>query len=344
MAGRAPSFLVINVARIGDTLLATPAMRAIAAAYPRSAITALAHPNRAEALEGLPFVSRLGRITKRTAFWRGWLTRRRYDYAIVYGFDESLVTYAMRVAERVVAFRQKDDKINQRLYRCVDEPATGSENAVLQRLRLTDALGIAHAGRRIAYQVSPDEADAAAARRARDVPSDRSPLIGLNVATFPKKLFRRWPVEQFEQLSKRIVAEWPRAHLIIFGGNEELGGARWLKERLGNRATLYAGQLSLRETAASMSLTDLYVGLDTGPTHLISAFDIPLIALYHCAIPSRQIAPLDHPCLYVIDHPKLGADCNESTPMSEITVDNVFSQVRRALAEHPPRSAAFQAQ
>jgi len=105
-AGR-PSFLFINVARIGDTLLATPAMRAITSAHPGCHITALAHPKRAEVLQGLAFLAHIGGITKNTAPWRGRLGGRRYDYAVVYGFDEALVAYALRVADRVVAFRQR---------------------------------------------------------------------------------------------------------------------------------------------------------------------------------------------------------------------------------------------
>lgn len=337
MSGPVPSFLVINVARIGDTLLVTPAMRAIAAAYPGCRITALAHPKRAEVLNALPFLARVGGITKNTAPWRGRLGGRRYDYALVYGFDEPLVAYALRVADRVAAFRQKDETLNRRLYRCVDELTAGTEHAVAHRLRLTAALGIPAAGRRLAYRVAPDEAAAATARLAADAPAEAAPLIGLNVATFPTKVFRRWPVEHFCELSERVIAEWPRAHFLVFGGDEEPRDMRRLKKRLGDRATLYAGRLSLRESAALMSLTDLYVGLDTGPTHIMSAFDIPLVALYHCRIPSRQIAPLDHPALYVIDHPRRGGDCTESTPMSEITVDEVFAHVKRGLAEHPPR-------
>jgi heptosyltransferase III len=338
MSPAAPSFLVINVARIGDTLLATPALRAIAAAHPGGSITALAHPKRAEVLLGLPFVTRVGRITKNTAPWRGRLGGPRFDHALVYGFDEALVGYALRVSERVVAFRQRDEALNRRLFRIVDEPAPGSENAVLQRLRLTAALGIREAGRRLAYRVAPDEAGAARARLAADVPRDAAPLVAFNVATFPTKVFRRWPVEQFGELAERIVAEWPRAHFAVFGGDEELAATRRLKQRLGMRVTVYAGRLSLRESAALMSMTDLYVGLDTGLTHIMSAFDIPLVALYHCAIPSRQIAPLEHPCLYVLDHPRSGGACSESTPMSEIGVDAVLAQVQRALSEHPPRS------
>jgi len=336
MSAGNPSFLFINVARIGDTLLATPAMRAIAAAHPGCRITALAHPKRAEVLRGLPFLARVGGITKNTAPWRGRLGSARYDCALVYGFDEALLAYALRVAARVVAFRQRDQALNRQLYRCVEEPPAGAENAVLHRLRLVAALGVPAAGGRLAYCVAPNEAAAALARLASEIPAHASPLVGMNVATFPTKLFRRWPIGQFGELSTRIAAEWPHAHVLIFGGDEDLEGARRLKEQLGGRATLYAGRLALRESAALMALTDLYLGLDTGLSHIMSAFDVPLVALYHCRIPSRQIAPLDHPCLYALDHPRLGADCTESTPMSEITVDAVLTEVRRALAEHPP--------
>jgi lipopolysaccharide heptosyltransferase III len=340
MSGPAPSFLVINVARIGDTLLVTPAMRAIAAAFPGCRITALAHPKRAEVLEGLPFLERVGGITKNTAPWRGRLGGRRWDYALVYGFDAPLVAYALRAADRVIAFRQPDEALNRRLWRCVEVPAPQSEHGVAHRMRLATALGIPAAGRRLAYSVAPQEAAAARRRLAADAAPDASPLVGLNISTFPTKVFRRWPLEHYRELSERVFAEWPRAHVLVLGGDDEREEALTLKARLGERATAYAGRLSLRESAAVMSYTDLYVGLDSGPTHLMSAFDIPIVGLYHCFLPSRNIVPLDHPALYVVDHPTPAGACLESTPMSDITVDAVFAQVRRALAGHAPRPAA----
>src|SRR5262245_15493491 len=88
--------LLINVSRIGDTLLTTPALRSLAAAWPRATITALGHPARHEVLAHLPFVARAGAITKNTARLRGWLGSSSYDLALVYGFDEPLVAYALR--------------------------------------------------------------------------------------------------------------------------------------------------------------------------------------------------------------------------------------------------------
>ncbi len=86
-----------------------------------------------------------------------------------------------------------------------------------------------------------------------------------------------------------------------------------------------------------MSQLDLYVGVDTGPTHMMSAFDIPLVGLYHGYSRSELIGPLEHPCFYPVDHPRAGPDCPMGAAMAEITVERVFTAVRLALSEHPPR-------
>jgi heptosyltransferase-3 len=338
MSPLAPSFLFINVSRIGDTLFATPAIHAVAKTYPASPITVLGHPKRVEVLRGLPGVNAIGPITKRTAPWRGRFGRPRYQYAFVYGFDRALVAYALRVTEHVVAFRQNDTTLDQRLYRCVEPPPFQSEHAVLQLLRLPQAIGIAPAGLRLACHVLPVEALAARKRLASDVPAGASPLIGLQVASFPTRPYRDWPIEQFEGLARRIRERWPGSHFLIYGGADDRARTQWLKNQLGDCATHYAG-LPLRETAAVMSLTDLYIGVDTGPTHLMSTFDIPLVGLYHCLSSSHLTGPLEHPCLYAIDHPRLGKGCTEHSPMAEISIETVYARVTRALTEHPPLSA-----
>jgi heptosyltransferase III len=141
--------LVVNVTRIGDTLLTTPVLRALAKAWPHAALTFLGHPKRVEVVENLPFVAETGAITKHRAPWRGRLFGRRWDLALVYGHDLPLVEYALRVARRAVAFRQKEAAINERLYRAV-EPATSQRvHAVNQLLLLPEALGIEPDGRRL---------------------------------------------------------------------------------------------------------------------------------------------------------------------------------------------------
>lgn len=326
------SFLHINVARIGDTLLATPVMRAIRAAHPNARIDALAHPRRAEILRHLPFLNRVGGISKRSSWLRGRIGAARYDYAIVHGFDESLVAYALRVAKRVVAFRQRQEALNRKLYRAVEVPGFQSAHSVALALRLPAAIDIPPAGGRLSYRVTEAEDAFAAARLAADAPPCAYPLVGLQVASFPTKAYRDWPIGAFADLAQRISAQWPSAHFFIYGGANDVERTAWLGEQLGARATVYAGRLTLRETAAIMSRTQLYVGVDTGPTHIMSAFDIPLVGLYHCYSPSRLLGALDHPCFYPVDHPRPHR-CAVDVPMAEISADKVFAAVQRALAD-----------
>lgn len=328
--------LVINVSRIGDTLLVTPALRAIAEAHPDCRIDFLGHPKRAEIMENLPFLNRVGTITKKTAPWLGWGSRlfgRKYDWALVYGFDEPLVAYGLRVASNVIAFRQQDDDLNKRLYRVVEQPEFQSEHSVKQLLRLTAALDIPPVGFRLAYQVSEDEVRWAEQRLAKDLPGSAGPYIGLQIASFPTKAYRDWPVENFLSLCQSILREWPDAHFLIFGGSEERARTAFLEKNLGASATSYAGRLSLRQTVALMGRTDLYIGVDTGPTHLISALNVPMVVLYHGFSPSRLIGPIDHPKAFLIDHPRAAEGCSTDATMAEIGVERVWQIVRQALQD-----------
>lgn len=324
--------LFINVSRIGDTLLATPAMRAVAARWPRARLHILGHPRRAEVLRHLPFVHRTGVIEKHRAAFMGWMPGRPYDLAFVCNFDEPLVKYALRVARRVVAFRQADARLNARLYRAVEHPGPRSMHAVDIHLLLPAALGIAPAGRRLAYRITDDEARWARRFLQHEGVSGRHPLIGLQIASFPTKGYRDWPVENFLHLCGRIREARPDAHFLIFGGSlERKGRSAWLAEKLGRAATLCAGRLSLRQTAALMGELDLYVGVDTGPTHLMGALDRPMVVLFHSYSPSWLLAPQEHACCHVIDHPRAG----HGTPadsMREITVEQVWQTVATVLS------------
>jgi heptosyltransferase-3 len=328
--------LFINVSRIGDTLLVTPAVRAVAAACPVANITFLGHPKRMEILQNLPFVSRVGAITKHRARWLGRAGGKRYDLAFVCGFDAAIVAYALRVAKQVVAFRQPDEALNARLFCIAESPPFQTEHAVRIKLRLPATVGIAPAGLHLAYQVTDDEDAWARKELARVPPPVASPLVGLQVASFPTKAYRDWPLGHFIALADRIRSGWPRAHFLIFGGKADRARTAALTLHLGAAATSYAGRLTLRQTAALMNLLDLYIGVDTGPTHIMSALQRPMVALYHGYSPSRVLAPLGHPCAYVVDHPLADHGATPETPMADISVDSVWRMVQRALREHPP--------
>lgn len=340
-----PSFLAIHVTRIGDTMMFTPALRAIAKAFPGSEITCLGHPNRHTALQNLPFVKHVGSISKNTAVWRGWLGRKKWDYAIVTGFDEPLVAYALRVAHKVVAFRQSDERLNRQLYRVVEPSPVNSLHGVRQFLMLPDALGISPDGYRLAYRVTQEEQTSARERLSKLWPAHPSPLVGLMLESFPTKPYRDWPAEHFVKLCRHVLDTYPEACFILLGGGLPQEKVALFHDTFGERVANLSSRLSLRQSAAIMAELDLYVGVDTGPTHIAGALDVPMIALYHCLHPSKGLKPLERPRLWILDLSlDEGEVCSSQTPLSRITVEAVWKCAKAALAEplSPPSISSDQ--
>ena len=315
--------LIIIVSRIGDTLLTTPAIKSISKHFKDAEITVLAHPNRYEILKSLPFINIVGCISKKTAFWRGRFAMI-YDMAFVYGYDSSLVSYALRVSKRVIAFKQNDKSINLKLYKSVVLTNEQKKTSIDSMMALPESIGISIVTRRLLFNVSEYESRIAEETiHKKDL--EGKFLIGLKVASFPTKAFRDWPIEYFLELCSRIYKKKPDVHFLIYGGRDEKDKVDWLYGQLNGNATSFIG-MTLRETAAIMSQTSMYIGVDTGPTHIMSTFDIPMIVLYHCLYSSKNVGTKGHPCLYAIDHPDFD-ECSKKSNMSDISVEDVINIV-----------------
>ncbi len=129
--------LIINVTRIGDTLFGVPSIRAIAQHYPGAEITVLAHPNRYEVLEHLPYVQHAGGITEKSCLVSRW-SGKQYDKAFVWGFDAPLIRYAARVSKEVIAHRQPDAAVNKLIDHIVDPLRHKANHVVKQLLTLPE--------------------------------------------------------------------------------------------------------------------------------------------------------------------------------------------------------------
>ena len=339
-AEAARRILAINVTRIGDTLLATPALRAIARFFPNADINCLGHPKRVEVIQHLPYLKKVGSIDKRRALYRGWLDALHgpeYDWAFVWGEDTALVHYALRKAKYVVAARQRDAQLNSRLFCAVELPRRLSIHAVAWSMALPQAVGIPVDDHRLDYHVTEAESAAAVARLADDgiTPGVPAPLIGMQVASFPTKSYRDWPIAHFVELTQRILVQWPKARFVLYGTADDKPRTMQLAARLDGMAVSYAGRLTLRETVAVMQQTDLYIGVDTGPTHLFSALQKPMVVLYHPSLPSALFKPLQHSALHAVDHPLAGPKADQTIPIADITVESVLAAVTEALERRP---------
>lgn len=339
------SVLVISVARIGDTILLTPCLKAIKATYPEATLTVLAHPKRKEVLENLEFIDRLGAITKTVAMWKGWWPGKPYDIALVYGRDAALVKYALRVAKSVVCFAEPEfSTIEDRALIKVNTP-TGSIHAIDHRLLLLAPIGITEiADQRLAMRFTAAERQGAEVFSLAQGLAGRHPLIGLQAFSFPAKAHRDWPLESFAALISRVKALHPSSLFVILGDQLAAERAQALLQRFPDCLKIVAGQLNLRQSAAFMARLDLYVGVDTGPTHIAGALGIPMVAMYHWKYPAANLRPLQNDRCRAIEHPATKKpDAGFPDGMEAIAVEQVVQAALSLLSNAEGRSGVANA-
>ncbi|PHM72715.1 glycosyltransferase family 9 protein [Xenorhabdus kozodoii] len=322
------NILIVNIARFGDTLLITPVIRALKEKWPEVNIDIFVHKKTKEILENIDLISELNVFSKGKAKWRGWFSRRHYDLALVYGQDKSLLQYAKRVANLTVYFSDiSARKSNEYVVAKPGELMPAQQ----ERALLINALGVEVNNWRLQYNVSPCE-EAYASDFLQQQGIERQLRIGFQLQSFPAKAYRDWPVEHFYQLAQRIYRDYPHAHILLLGSKEGEDSARSLAEKLGaSRCSSLAGKTTMRQNAAIMNQLNLYVGVDTGTTHLAGALGIPMVALYHSFHPGRFLAPQQHPKLEVIEHPVDNRQATRQDTMSAISVDQVWHSVQNLL-------------
>lgn len=311
--------LVLINARIGDTLLITPAIRAVRVAHPQARITVLAHWQRAPLLRGLDTIDELRPIRKVRLGFERLAQRARYDWAICYGDDARLLRYCMAVARETAAFAPPASEGPG--VRAVARPAA-LMHAVDERLLLAQAFGVPASGKRLDYRVTVQERAAADTFLRANGLQDRAVVV-LQVASYPGKAYRDWPIESFVALVAQLARAHPELAFAVMGDAASRARAQQLVSTQPSRVHDWSGRFDLRQTAALLERARLYVGVDTGPTHLAGALGVPMVGLYHCYHRGRFLAPLEHAALRVIEHPRTDDDCERVTPMSEISMDRV---------------------
>lgn len=322
--------LVVLVTRIGDTLLATPTLRALRERWPAARITVVVHPKRMDLLKNLPFVDALRpwgagfRMTARL------LPGRRHDLAFVFSSDRRQIAAARACADHVVAFGSPAEGDEATTF--VSDPV--GLHAARARAALVGAAGVEPRDFRLAFALDTAEMRWAAEAR-REIGG--APLVALQLHSFPTKKHRDWPLAHFTALVEKILEVHPQARFVITGDAATTPSAERLIAGFGDRVVDRSGRLDLRHTAALLSVCDLYVGVDTGPTHLAGAVGVPMVALYHAAYPGRNLAPIGHTACRVLEHPATGAAGAEAADMADIPPAEVARAALELIAERGSR-------
>lgn len=317
-----PRLLVICVARFGDTLLITPTVAALKERWPNSHLTVMAHPGRVEVLRHLDCIDHLAGITKHRARWLGWWPGRRFDAALIYGEETTLARFARRVARQVIGFAGRNKPAYDAALTIAVARPEQPMLAAAERALLLEPLGVVARSWHLSYvNIARERAEALDFIARRGWKNRR--LVGFQLQSFPTKAYRDWPPGHFTELAQRLLVRYPDIQIVLLGGSESQALAVQLAHALGERVDSVAGIFSMRQNAALIAQLALYVGVDTGPTHLAGALDVPMVAMYHCCHPGRFLAPQAHPALTVVEHPAV--QISRDASMAEISVDTIFS-------------------
>ena len=107
-------------------------------------------------------------------------------------------------------------------------------------------------------------------------------LIGINpFAAYG--LAKCWPIERYRSLLEKLDKE-TNIKTVVFGDTSHMGQAEKLCDGL--RAINLAGKTSLSDLKAFISLCHLFVTNDSGPMHIASALNIPVLAIFGSTCPT----------------------------------------------------------
>jgi ADP-heptose:LPS heptosyltransferase len=139
----------------------------------------------------------------------------------------------------------------------------------------------------------------------------------------PEKL---WPIERFAALARTLTADGPLrdARILAVGapGEEPLSAA--LAATLGpDRVVDVVGRESLLVQAACVARTALYVGNDSGFTHIAAALGVPTVGVFGPTDP-RQYAPYGPHATHAG-----GTGDGPARAIEDIAVDEVRAAIER---------------
>jgi ADP-heptose:LPS heptosyltransferase len=371
-AGRPGNILFIQLAEMGTMVVAYPSLRKVRELYPDAALHFLCFKQIRSSVEMLEIVPSANIITidahsglslARDTLLFPWRARRRGIDTVInteaFVRYSSLLGYLSGACRRVGfhRFNQEGayagDLLTHKvlhnghihaahtfldLVHALDAPA--DQVPRVKRPRSMDCLEVP--------KISTD-ADTAAAiwRKLRSIHADIGPtrkLVVLNPNASDKFPMRRWPLESFTELARRLLED-PEVFLLITGVASEKPDAQYLCARLRSpRALDLAGQTTMTELLHLFNLAHVLVTNDSGPAHFAALTGIRAIVFFGPEIPDRYRpltanADVIHtgyscsPCIGPLNQRR--SPCNDNLCLKSIDVERIAALVRSRLPALP---------
>jgi heptosyltransferase II len=280
---------VVNLGGIGDVLISTPALRALKNSYPLSQIYLLVVGRVKDAVKDLSYVDKVFVFDTAHPWAHGLvnvmnlmkLRMLNIDLAInmrtlVSERSARKIKFLLEVIHpRIKAGRDTSGR-GGFLDIAIPEDDIGSQYTMEYDIELVERLGAQCIDRRIDFAI-----DEKSRRELREILQnygirEADVVIGIHPGG---KLSRRWPVDHFAGVIKKI-QESCGAKFVITGDQDEAELGDRINKESGAGVINLAGKLTLSQLGALLARCALYITNDTGTMHVAAVLQTPLIAIF----------------------------------------------------------------
>lgn len=279
--------LVIALAGIGDTLMATPVIHELREQFPTARLEALVMwPGARELLELNPHLDAVHQHSLIDApkisslrFVLG-LRRRRFDLSLnlhpqgrrAYRVIARLIGARERLSHRYENYNVLDSLLITRSL-----PQDYAVHCVTNNLRLLGLIGLTPRLPRHEYELflSPEER-VRGLQVAGELGLVGRRWLGMHVGSGGTKnlALRRWPVANYVELIGRLREQLPDVPVVLFGGPGERAAHEEIRRAVGE-AVLEPKTPNLRAAAALLEHARAFLSVDTVFMHLAAAMHVP---------------------------------------------------------------------
>ncbi|MBZ0272934.1 lipopolysaccharide heptosyltransferase II [bacterium] len=283
--------LIFQTAYLGDVVLTTSLVGAVAARFPNAKIDLVVQPAWAPIVAHHPRVSRVITFDKRGAE-RGaagtWRFARRirkeaYDLALCPhpSFRSGLILRLARIPERV-----GHAGVPSSIFMTARAPRDKSRHEVIRQLALMAPLGGSiDDPPPLRIEVDPS-IDVTSLLLRFGVPADAR-LAGLHPGSVWAT--KRWLPERFAEVGQELSRRVDR--VLVFSGPGEEALSASIAHEIGDAAIDLGGRLKIAELCAVMSRLSLLVTNDSGPMHIAAALGVPIVAVFGSTVPALGYGP-----------------------------------------------------
>ncbi|MDO9170048.1 MAG: glycosyltransferase family 9 protein [Methylobacter sp.] len=265
---------------LGDVLLTTPLLHSLRQAYPDARLDVLVFANTASMLEGNPDINQVITAPNRPKFADNCrLFRqlfRRYDLAVATQAGDRPFLYSLVAAPFRVAVVPPKNATGwwKRFFVQRWTEFDDNTHTVLQHLKLLDLINVP----RCFSLVPPQIGNAPQLIQQFSFLSDNTGYAVLH--PHPQWTYKQWSVEGWIEVGLYLKKLGLRLVLSCGPAQQEIDYVANIQRQLPDDTINLAGQVSLAQLAYIIAQAKLYIGPDTGITHLAAATGIPVIALY----------------------------------------------------------------